>query len=97
MRQTILSLLFCLFMAVFCGAQNGAPAIQEEPVAPASPGAEMSSRDVARSLHHMAWVEKQDNLRIVRVDGEQQGARYNEVAFLQFSPRSPLCLCRQAR
>ena len=86
MRSTILSVLFSLFVVVFCGAQNDPPAVQEEPVSSAAPGTEMSSRQAVRSLHHMAWVEKQGNLRIVVVDGRQQGGHYNDVAFLQFSP-----------
>jgi hypothetical protein len=82
MRTILSSLLFLFSLVAVCNSQTE----QEDPVATASPKMEMSSRDVVRSLHHMAWVEKQGNLRIVRLDGKQQGGHYNEVAFLQFSP-----------
>jgi hypothetical protein len=42
-------------------------------------------KDVIKSHNHMAWVEKQGDQRLVRLDGKQQGRTYQEVKELQFS------------
>jgi WD40 repeat protein len=42
-------------------------------------------KDVIKSHNHMAWVEKQGDQRLVRLDGKQQGRTYQEVKDLQFS------------
>ena len=86
MRQIIALLLF-LSLAAFVHAQNSSPGSEsEEALAEAPPKTSVSSKDVVRSPHHMAWVEKQGNLRMVFLDGKQLGGHYNEVGFLQFSP-----------
>lgn len=86
MRQ-IAALLLFLFLAPFAHAQDSSSVPEsEEALAEASPNTKVSSRDVVRSRHRMAWVERQGNLRMVYLDGEKQGGHYNDVAFLQFSP-----------
>src|SRR6478735_6152665 len=74
MRQTIALLLF-LCLVTFTHGQNSSPAPSEEALAEASPHTKVSSGDVVRSPHHMAWVEKQGNLRMVFLDGKQLAAR----------------------
>lgn len=93
MRLAIFSFLLAV-TAVFCSAQDkplppaadDSPSAQEELFAAAPPKTEMSSKEIVKSQHHMAWVEKQGNLRMVFVDGKQQGGHYNEVTHLEFSP-----------
>lgn len=86
MRQIIALLLF-LSLAAFVHAQNSSPGSEsEEALAEAPPKTSVSSKDVVRSPHHMAWVEKQGNLRMVFLDGKQLGGPHNEVGYLCFSP-----------
>lgn len=86
MRHIIALLLF-LSLAAFVHAQNSSPGSEsEEALAEAPPKTSVSSQDVVRSPHHMAWVEKQGNLRMVFLDGKQLGGPHNEVDYLCFSP-----------
>jgi hypothetical protein len=84
--RPITALLLFLSLTTFVHAQNSSPVPEsEEALVEASPNTKVSSQDVVRSRHHMAWVEKQGNLRMVYLDGQKQGGHYNDVAYLQFS------------
>ncbi|HEY2114691.1 MAG TPA: hypothetical protein VGJ51_06355 [Candidatus Angelobacter sp.] len=99
MRPTIAALLLSLSMVVFSGAQTpsqpssqtgaqaGSQDVHEEAIVEKPVRASLG-RDVIRSDNHMAWVEKQGDQRLVRLDGKQQGRTYQEVKELQFSPDS---------
>ncbi len=66
--------------------QNTPPngGFQEEVVGELSPGSQLQS--VRITAQRLAWVESQAGKHIVRLDGKQQGAPYEEVKYLRFSP-----------
>jgi hypothetical protein len=74
------------------GAQNTAQAgpplfppsqVKEELVGELSPGAELAG---ARSTeNHLAWIEKANGKKTVRLDGKQIGGAYDDVKYLDFS------------
>ncbi len=57
--------------------------IHEEVIGELSPGSKM---EIARSSeNHIAWIEKKGGSRIVKLDGKQVGAVYDDANFLRFS------------
>jgi len=57
--------------------------VKEELLGEISPGAELFG---ARSgENHLAWVEKANGKKTVRLDGKQVGATYDDVKYLEFS------------
>lgn len=57
--------------------------VKEELIGEISPGAEMAG---ARSAeNHLAWVEKANGKKTVRLDGKQIGNVYDDVKYLDFS------------
>src|SRR4051812_44565625 len=84
------AIVICL-CCVACSAAiaQSSPASQtlkltETVIAELSPGAELASARMAKE--RLAWIEKQNGKRVVRLDGKQQGGSYEEARYLHFNP-----------
>src|SRR4051794_38214132 len=87
MTNRVFALVSCLLLlTVPIVAASRELRLKETVVAQVSPGAELVLARMAKG--HIAWVEKQGGKRVVRIDGKQLGAAYDDVRYLHFNPNA---------